>query len=435
MVRRVRSLFVWLLALVALLGHARTARADLRSEMATIRRSLQADGASVTVVPSMFLEGDQTRTFEPLALSSASSDDVCVTVILMGARTTLFSVVTSEKSEAVDETLSHAVAEREARQTASVEGFFSVEACRKDVATLERLVLRMRSPRGSVEMLVARSPRALASLDSALLSRAEGPTAPRGDPGGPLTPGPLALRRKNAATRAHDDGALGVIELDMAAGEAGSGEFVLKVGAGCHRFDVMAEVPPTHGIDVDAELRDTDTHTLLAQDRGETPDASVEVCIAKASEVSLRFVGAVPHGRVFLSDGIFNLPTFVPEHWGPRTTAAFSELVKRRIIPRPRVGPITEMLGVQGSTELSVEVEPGRCYLAAVALMRGASRGVRLVASSSARASSEESPPSGDGASVVFCSEDRDRARLTVDAPGSAIWWVLLVWPLGEAGP
>ena len=228
---------------------------------------------------------------------------------------------------------------------------------------------------------------------------------------------------------------MGVVELDMAAGEAGTGEFVLKVGAGCHRFDVMADVPRAQGIDLDAELRETDTNALLAQDRGETPDAHVEACLAKATEVSLRFVGAVPHGRVFISDGIFKLPKFVPDHWGPRTTAAFAELVRRRSVPRPRVGPIAEVLGVQGSTEIAVQVEPGRCYLAAVTLMRGASRGLRLVAVASPRASTEESPPSGDGASSVFCSEDRDVARLTVDAPGAAIWWVLLVWPLSEAAP
>jgi hypothetical protein len=135
---------------------------------------------------------------------------------------------------------------------------------------------------------------------------------------------------------------------------------------------------------------------------------------------------------VFITDALFKLPAFIPEGWGPRTTAALATLVRRRDVPAPRTGPIATVLGVQGSTEVPVTVEPGRCYLAAAALLRGTSRGVRLVASASSRSSLEEAPPTGDGASVVFCSEDREVARLTVDAPGAAIWWGLFVWPVGD---
>lgn len=431
--RRVRSLLAWLVFLVAIALHARVARADLHAEAVAVKASLEAEGAVVTALPPLFLEGDRTKTIAPATLSSGATGDACISVVVLSARTTQFSVVSSSDDETADDTLAHAVADKDPRQTASVEGFASIEACHAEARSLERLVVRMRSQRGALEVLIARSPSALSSLAAPLLTRAQGAAAPRGDPGHALVPAPLAQRRKNAAARAKDEGAAGFVELDMTAGDAGWGEFVLKVGAGCHRFDVMADAPAGHGVDVDAELRETESKTLLAQDRGETPDARVEACLAKATEVSLRFVGAPRAGHVYITDALFKLPAFVPESWGTRTTSSLANLVRRRGVPHPRLGPVAMTLGVQGSTDVSVGVEPGRCYLAAVALMRGTSRGVRLVAAASSRSSTEEAPPTGEGASVVFCSEDRDVARLTVDAPGAAIWWVLLVWPLGEA--
>lgn len=423
------------IALLVVASFPRRAMADLRSEASAIRASLQADGASVTSLGPIFLETDQTRTFAPIAASNASGEDVCATVILMGARTTLFSVVTAEDTEQVDETLARATADKDGKQTASVEGFYATQACNGDIAHLERLVVRMRSPRGGLEVLVARSPRPLAALDAASLSRAEGTIAPRGDPGAPLVPAPTKDRRKGAVSRARLDGAASVAELDMAAGKTGNGEFVLKISPGCHRFDLVADASPNQGVDLDAELRDNESGAVLALDRGETPDARVEGCLAKPSEVSVRFVGAPPGARVFISDALFKLPEWVPDHWGARTTSTLVNMVRRRSVPSPRSRPLSEALGVQGSTTIPIEVEPDRCYLAAVALIRGTSHGVRLVSLASARASTEESPPSNDGASTVFCSEDRDVARLTVDVPGSAVWWVLEVWPLGIGSP
>jgi hypothetical protein len=78
-------------------------------------------------------------------------------------------------------------------------------------------------------------------------------------------------------------------------------------------------------------------------------------------------------------------------------------------------------------------VEPDRCYVAALALMKGSSRGLRLSAVASARASTEEVPPTAGSPGVVFCAEGTDVARISVDVPGASVWWVLALWQLGTA--
>jgi hypothetical protein len=77
--------------------------------------------------------------------------------------------------------------------------------------------------------------------------------------------------------------------------------------AGCHRFDVMAELGDGQpGLDVDAELRDADTGQKLARDRGETPDACRDLRRPHHRAVAL-FANAAPVG-VVVHDALFPLP-------------------------------------------------------------------------------------------------------------------------------
>jgi hypothetical protein len=241
------------------------------------------------------------------------------------------------------------------------------------------------------------------------------------------------MRKKAVEARERALGAASVVTVDMQASDAGTGEFDLKVSAGCHSFDLLSNT--NGGVDVDATLRSSASQELLDEDRRDTPDAHLETCVAEVTELSLRFSGAKPSNRVFATDSLFEWPSFIGDRWGARVRATWANLVRRKHLASPASLPIAEVLGGQGSSLSYVDVEPGRCYLAMVALSRGRSRGVRLSASASARPSIEEATQNQGGASVVFCSEDQDLARVRVEAPSSSATWVLSVWPLGSSEP
>ena len=419
------------LLLLALSAFARSSFAapSLREDALAAERLGQSQHLDVVAHATSFLEEGHVLAVPSRARDKAGSPR-CQTVVLISARTVLFTAVAGNASEDKDELLAIFADKDSPRRKLSDAGLLVMSACADAADGLDRVFVRMESARGSLEALTVQGDRPLEKLD-AELGRVAGPSAPRGDPGPPLAVGPLAQRREAAEQRARSDGATNVLLLESKAGATGTGDISIKVPLGCHRFDVMAELGDGQpGLDVDAELRDADTGQKLARDRGETPDARVETCVGRTTELSLVFAGAAPGGRVVVHDALFPLPEGVPSHWGPRAVAGMVSAVRRRLRRGPDRSPVFEALGAQGSTKMSVPVERGRCYVAAVTLVRGSSRGMRLVAAASARAAFEEVPPTEDGASVVFCAS-RARADLTLDLPGASVGWLLSLWVTG----
>ena len=362
-------------------------------------------------------------------------DARCRNVVILASRKVALSAVSGGKHEDPDELLAIFADKDSPRRKASEAGLLVLSGCDDAADALARVFVRMDSARGSVELLVATGLYPLKELDGAL-GRRLGPSAPRGDPGPPLPATSLSSRREMAEQRARADGATNVLLLEAKAGPSGAGELSIKVPVGCHRFDVMGEATEGQpGMDLDAELRDADTAARLARDRGETPDARVEACVGRTTELSLVFAGAAPGGRVVVHDALFPLAEGIPSHWGPRAQAGLMAALKRRMRRGPERSPVFEALGAQGSTKATMPVEPGRCYVAAVTLLRGASRGMRLVASASARVAFEEVPPTEEGASVVFCASGKRSADLSIDVPGASVGWLLSVWLLGASTP
>jgi hypothetical protein len=414
----------------------RTASADLRAEASAVAQGLETDGALVARLEPSFLEAGGTVVVEPRKL--LRSADACLTLIVLGARTTELSVVRADANESLDDVLAHLLGGRDARREDVAEGLYIHTACNTDSVSFDRAVIRMRSRRGAIEVLVARSmtpPPSLAALKSA---RSEGGSAPPSDAGGPLVPAPVDVRK--AKVVAHDKafGATQVIPVAMRSTPEGTGEFDLHIGAGCHAFDVLSA--SRDGLDLDADLRDGGTSAramgaFLAVDRAEAPDAHLETCTAAISDVGLRFSGAGASTEVTVFDAVFAFPGWVTDRWGPRVAATWASLARRRSTTEPSLPPIAETLGAAGRASSILPVEPGRCYLAMVATWHGPTRGLRISASASPRSSVEESGVASDGASVVFCSEDQDTARVEIDAAPAARWWVLSVWPLGNGAP
>jgi hypothetical protein len=295
----------------------------------------------------------------------------------------------------------------------------------------------MRSTRGAIEVVVAVSDAPSVDLDPMLVARGPEPVAPRGDPGPPLLVPGVVERRRAAEERARADGATNVLPVEMRAGDRGTGQLELRLPAGCHRFDVLAEQPASHrgrvGLDVDAELVDGEGQALV-RDRGEAPDARLETCVGQVETRTLNVAGAPPGARIVVLDSIWPIGAWVPGGFGPRARAGFAQAGRRRRLPAPVGAPLHASLGAQGHAELVLPVASGRCYFAAVSMIRGKARGMRLSASASARPSIEELSGAPDAIGVSFCAEGRDEARIAVDVPGATLWWVLGVWELGTPG-
>src|SRR5437879_298253 len=75
------------------------ARADLSSEAKEVRGGLEADRALVAAPAPLFLEAGGVVFLEPSKL--LPSGDACVTLVVLGGRTTHFTLVHGEADEAV----------------------------------------------------------------------------------------------------------------------------------------------------------------------------------------------------------------------------------------------------------------------------------------------------------------------------------------------
>ncbi len=221
------------------------------------------------------------------------------------------------------------------------------------------------------------------------------------------------------------------------AGAGGAGQAELALEGGCHRLDVMAEVPSTYphrATDVDAEARDA-SGKILARDRADVPDARLDFCLGEAGQVTVPFAGAAGAVAVTFSDARWPLPAHLPARWGPRARAGLAAALFRRRVPDPRGGPIFESLGAQGSTVLSMPIQPGRCYLAALAPVRGETRLLRIAATVGDHVARDDAAERPEGVALSFCARSEAAVRFDADVRGNAAWWALVVWPMGSTDP
>jgi hypothetical protein len=436
------------------------ARGDLIDDAERVVKVWSAKGARVTRLSPVFVELGRLRPVSleawvrgrtsahaglgPKTSLSVEASAGCLTVAVIGPRTAEFAVDTDETGTGAS-ALARLLDKKDAgprlpaadadedQRTKSAGGALTIARCGAERVSLRTLVVELQSLRAALEIVVAESREALGDVREVLPERSFGPVAPRGDPGRPLEPGALAERLSRAERRARLDGAESVVRTGLKASILGSGELSLRLAEGCHRLELLAEVPqvlPRRATDVDAEVRESETGRPLARDRADSPDARLDFCLGEATTVDVQFLGAAGPVTVMASDARWPVPKRVPSHWGPRARGGLSMALRRRGAPSPREEAVFETLGVQGETSVPFEVEPGRCYLAAVSVIRGEVRGLRFAVELGGRMLRDEALDRGDGAAVAFCSEAERSALMRVEARGNSPWWVLLVWPM-----
>ncbi|HEY0465968.1 MAG TPA: hypothetical protein VGC79_17265, partial [Polyangiaceae bacterium] len=164
----------------------------------------------------------------------------------------------------------------------------------------------------------------------------------------------------------------------------------------------------------------------------EDADAALSVCLGTPTRVELRFVGAPAHAALSLTHARWDLPPGLPSSWGSDAQASLGRLAHDAHLTLLNA-PIYSSLGVQGSTELPLEVEPGACYTALLVPLRG--EVARLSLSARAHAVGEVPRGSADsaGSAVSFCAQGARHATLEVDSQGAGLAWLLSVWQSGRS--
>lgn len=406
---------------------------------ATAAASLEEDVRKVEAAASeakLELQARQTSFIEEGHVLELTRTDArkCRSIVIAATRNVSFTVVTGLATDSAEELMARLLAAEDGHRLSSESGLVQLSGCDQDARALDRVLVRMLSPRGTIEARIAGGDTALGDLTETL-GRAPGPATARGDAGPLLPVSSLAERRKRLEAAARAEGATNVASTETRAASTGLGELTLKAAPGCHRFHVLAEATEAQAImDLDAELRDEVTGARITRDRGETPDARLDACVGRATELQIVFMNAPPGTRVVVLDALFPISSAVPTRFGDRVLGSVTGVLKKRARRGISAPPIFETMGAQGGMTSSFPVEAGRCYVAAVALMRGASRGLRLIARAGVPTAAEEAGPGAEAVSTVFCAERPGRAKITVEVPGVAIGWVALVWMLGH-GP
>jgi hypothetical protein len=449
-----RALAVALATMVA--GGATPAAAELSDDAVALVRDWRRAGAEVLQMAPLFMSHGETRSVPvPPVLSTT---EACLRVTILAERQVSFVARSLGPSgfdprrhwlgglEGLLEDLEEAGGEaREARSSQA--GVATLDVCGRARARLGAVQVAMQSERGAVEVVFAAHARerSLAEVDVVLPERAVGLEAPGGEGGVPLRLDALELRAARADKAARLDGARMVVRADTQASLEGNGSVLLKLSGGCHRLAVLADAddapalgapgggPPS--VDLDAEVRRPGADVALAVDRAHAPDARLDFCLGDAERVELRFAGAPPGARVSVLDGYWPPPAGLPDGWGPEARAGLAWALFRQRAPEPASAPTTRLVGGAGVTILPVDVEPGRCYVAALALMRGEASAGRLTARVGGRSHYDDATDAVRSAAVSFCAQDEELAQLQVELRARAAWWLLTLWAVGEQRP
>lgn len=383
-------------------------------------------GQSATVVrlqPRLYSSGGAVAVTLPLEFT-LSPKVGCTTVVALGAVSTAFALAVPGEEDDDDE--------QGDQIASSVAGLAQLTRCGAGRAELAELTLEVRSPHAVVEWIVARSPAPLPLARTLLPNRDPGNVLPLTRPGPPPSPGPVANRVLRLESRLAREQSVDVERKLATADASGAGRLLIELAPGCHRMTVFGAPDPADPDfhDIDAELA-WSSGGVASVDRTESPDALLIACTAERELGILAYAGAGKGGSVIVVHAHSELPRAVPPRWGVARARVARTLLDRHV-PEPASPPIYESLGVAGITVLPIELEPGQCYLAAVASLQGDIKLLALNAVASGPAAQAHVDDTDQAALVTFCAGAATRGKLEVEVHGASPIWIAAVWPEGE---
>ncbi|HEU4410684.1 MAG TPA: hypothetical protein VFS43_35850 [Polyangiaceae bacterium] len=410
------------------------AAAELDDEALRLERAWRAAGFEVKRGAPLFLEQGATRLL-PAGLWRAAGPGreegagACATVAALAVRGADFSVTLP-----TDLLPSGRPAGRRAER--ALAGLVTLTRCGAERQELAHAAVEMRSPRGAVEVLVAEGAGPPPPARDTLLERSVPLPRALVDPGRARTSEGLDARLRWAEERARRDGAAASERREIDPSDDGAGRALVPLSAGCHRLELFAAQGPNESVaDVDADVRDAATNRMLARDRSDTPDAHLEACVGEATTALVRFSGAPGRAPLTLLDARWPLPKGLPEAAPARARAGMARALAARRVPDPGGPPLATLLGASGATHAHLELEPGGCYVAAVAVAQGEARSLGLAVRGPGFVAGDDALHGADGASAAFCARHPGRAQVTVEARGSGFAWMLALWQVASAPP
>ncbi|HEX7665605.1 MAG TPA: hypothetical protein VF407_13860 [Polyangiaceae bacterium] len=401
---------------------ATSARADDLDAVAARAKEAwtKAGGAIVPITPRFLFDDETASIVLPDAVRNAEG---CVTVGLVGTRGLGLHAHFVRGGNHDDD------------QVGSAAGIAELSSC--DAARPTRVVVTAIAGRGALEIVVATSKSALPSIRSIYPERTGGLIPQVPEPGA-LPPPPAPDKRADAAeARARSEGAAVGARQAFVTDADGSGSLQIQLDAGCHRIELFGTDPRVLGkkgghLDVDAELRDTDDDAVLARDRSEAPDAHLEACVGGETLGQLFFAGAPPKSPMTLTRVEWPIPDRLPRVWGREVRARMAAALLLRHAPVLADDPVLVVQGPAGVTAVPMKVVPGACYLAVAGIAHGTPRGLGLSAISGEESTADDRGLNDDSGTIAFCARESDRARISVDARGVSLAWVLAVYRVGS---
>ena len=420
------------IVVVLLVVRPGAAHADLLEVAGRARAEWRNAGATlVDTRPRFLFEGDTVTIRIPPRPGSAR----CTTIGFIGARGVSFHAQIvqgkGDKSDASGDLIG---------KSSSMAGLLELVRC--SGAPVERVTLTGDAGRGALEVVVARSKAPLPSLRTVFPERTGGVLPPTQEPGTfPPLP-PVGKRVDVAEARAKADGGTIQKRAGWESADDGSGVGEIELDAGCHRIELFAAEPPRGAqssswerrsgrrfrFDLDAELRDGDDDQLLARDRTDTADARLDACVGGPTLGNVVFVGAGPRALIVAMHASWPIPSGLPRLWGPEARAKMAAaLLARRLTPKEG-DAVLVVQGAAGITPVPVELEAGACYIAVAAVAFGNARGIGLRAIIGGIESADERGHDDNSGVVAFCTHDRTRGRLEVEARGIRMAWGLALY-------
>lgn len=421
---------VWGAVGVMLGAQAMAAGSPLADDARRVENAWVQASQSVTHMRPRFLVGGDVS---PIMLRPEQGVG-CVSVGVLGARTTDFTVEVGSSEADLEKDVPRG---EEVTGQQSIAGAVLISRCGADRRELEGLVIRMKSPQGTLEVLVARGAQPVPGFDGVLPERASGVTVQTERPGAPPVVAPLSERVDAALRQIRETGGQADESTELRASADGGVRKGVVLEAGCHRFVASPALRANDSIrpsDTDIEVRLADGR--VSRDRSFATDAMVDLCVGEPERGEVIISGVPSRAGVSLLHGRWALPRGIPRVWPAPARSAVAQALLHRRWPSLPDEPSWEGLGSGGTTVLSVSTQPGACYVLAAGATGGDVRAVQVGVRVGPRFAADNGGGGLEAGLVSFCTGKEREVRLEVDAIGARISWVAGLWrvssiPLG----